>query len=100
MNWSEWSCAQGVDHPDSVGVLSFNDYSLVIQAAVAGHGVALGWAPLVGDMLDRGELVIAHDRPVQTDQAISWSCPMPICGLARRPAFATGWSRSASAPAT
>jgi len=38
----------------------------VVQAAVEGHGVALGWAPLVDELLDRGALVIAHDRPVQT----------------------------------
>jgi len=68
MDWAEWFSAQGVPHPGGASVLSFNDYSLVVQAAVEGHGVALGWAPLVDELLDRGALVIAHDRPVQTER--------------------------------
>jgi DNA-binding transcriptional LysR family regulator len=45
-----------------------NNYSLVIQAALAGQGVALGWRPLVDDLLDKGQLVPALDRTVVTDR--------------------------------
>jgi DNA-binding transcriptional LysR family regulator len=66
MDWREWFQAQGVPQAPTESAMTFNDYTLVIEAAAAGLGVALGWAPLVNDMLDRGELVAAHDTPLQT----------------------------------
>jgi LysR family glycine cleavage system transcriptional activator len=36
--------------------LTLGNYPLVIQAAVAGRGVALGWRPLVDDLLRDGQL--------------------------------------------
>ena len=36
---------------------AFNNYPLLMQAAVAGQGVALGWRPLVDDQIERGLLV-------------------------------------------
>ncbi|UYG07042.1 choline sulfate utilization transcriptional regulator [Halomonas sp. M4R1S46] len=37
--------------------LIFNNYTLLVQAAIAGQGVALGWRGLVDDLLERGMLV-------------------------------------------
>ena len=37
--------------------LTLGDYPLLIQAAVAGHGVALGWRPLVDELVRYGQLV-------------------------------------------
>ncbi|MBB3190490.1 choline sulfate utilization transcriptional regulator [Halomonas cerina] len=37
--------------------LIFNNYPLLVQAAIAGQGVALGWRGLVDDLLERGMLV-------------------------------------------
>lgn len=39
------------------GDISFNTYSLVIQAAIGEQGVALGWTGLVDDMIANGALV-------------------------------------------
>ena len=50
------------------GDLSFNTYAMVVQAAVGGQGVALGWLGLVDTLLASGTLVragpelAAHDR--------------------------------------
>lgn len=41
------------------GDISFNTYSLVVQAALGEQGVALGWAGLVDDMIAAGTLVPA-----------------------------------------
>src|SRR3546814_4244110 len=41
--------------------LSFNTYTLVIQAVLAEQGIALGWAGLVDDLLASGTLVPACD---------------------------------------
>lgn len=68
MDWNEWFRTQGgVDGPVSSNLI-FNDYSMVIQAAVSSNGVALGWAPLVDELLEKGLLAIAYDRPVKTSR--------------------------------
>lgn len=35
----------------------FNDYSIVVQAAVEGQGVALGWQHIVGPLIEQGRLL-------------------------------------------
>lgn len=40
--------------------LRLNNYTLVLEAALAGHGIALGWAHLVDHLVERGWLV----RPI------------------------------------
>lgn len=66
LDWDEWFRLQG-GHPGTVSSnLTFNDYSMVIQAAISGNGVALGWAPLVDELLEQGQLAVAYDRPVKT----------------------------------
>lgn len=61
MSWEDYlGTLGGVDRdrappPDRAGI-SFNNYILVVQAAIAGQGVALGWRPLVDDVLQQGLL--------------------------------------------
>jgi putative choline sulfate-utilization transcription factor len=68
LDWSGWFQAVGVAFAASEHRVTINNYSLVIQAALAGQGVALGWRPLVDDLLDKGQLVPALDRTVVTDR--------------------------------
>ncbi len=42
-------------------VMAFNNYTLLVQAAIAGQGVGLGWGGLVDDMLTSGMLVALND---------------------------------------
>lgn len=58
-DWSQWFPAAGLSRkPDAGdGDLRFNEESHAIEAAVAGHGVALLSATLVADALLRGVLV-------------------------------------------
>lgn len=53
--------------PDSVD-LSFNAYHLVLQAALAEEGIALGWAGLVDDLLKAGLLTVAGPAQVRPDR--------------------------------
>ncbi|MGQ7247390.1 LysR substrate-binding domain-containing protein [Halomonas sp. V046] len=46
--------------------LTFDNYTLLIQAAIAGEGIALGWRGLVDEMVERGLLVTLDDFAVQT----------------------------------
>ncbi|MGE0716867.1 MAG: LysR substrate-binding domain-containing protein [Alphaproteobacteria bacterium] len=62
--WSDWLAAEGMAWRDDGKGLRLNDYALVLQAALEGEGVALGWHHLVEDAVRRGRLV----RPVANRQ--------------------------------
>lgn len=65
-SWSDWFAAQGVDYTDLGDGLRLNDYALVVQAALEGQGVALGWRHLTADLVARGLLVRVLDRTLET----------------------------------
>jgi LysR family glycine cleavage system transcriptional activator len=67
-NWPEWFAAQGIAYESAAANITFNDYSLVIQATQQGQGVALGWAPLVDALLERGDLMLACDQALHTER--------------------------------
>lgn len=56
MTWQEWAQLQGLPGNGELQSLTLGNYPLLIQAAVAGHGVALGWRPLVDALLRDGQL--------------------------------------------
>lgn len=55
--WRKWCALSGLEGMDLEAGLTFTDDSHAIQAAIAGHGVAIASLPLVGDELARGVLV-------------------------------------------
>lgn len=57
LQWADWLAAMGLSHAKPRGVLRFNQYDQVIQAALAGQGVALGRLALVRPLVDEGRLV-------------------------------------------
>ncbi|WP_419907669.1 LysR substrate-binding domain-containing protein [Hoeflea sp.] len=54
--WRDWFAAQGLDYVDTGGGLRLNDYALVIQAAIAGEGIAHGWDHIVETVVRQGLL--------------------------------------------
>lgn len=68
LTWYDWFGSQRIILDNSVASLTFNAYSLLIEAALKGKGVALGWMPLVGQLLDDGELVIPCGPEVKTER--------------------------------
>lgn len=46
--------------------LNFSDYAIVVQAALLGQGVALGWLNVVSHWLRGGAVVPAADEPIVT----------------------------------
>jgi putative choline sulfate-utilization transcription factor len=60
MDWAQWFRSFGLEAPPVKRGLRFNTYTILIQAATAGEGVALGWRNLVEEFIDAGPLV----RPV------------------------------------
>ena len=55
--WADWFQAQNVAYHDTGGGLRLNDYALVIQAALAGEGIATGWHHIVERLLKQGVLI-------------------------------------------
>ena len=57
LTWPVWFETMKVPMPTPAGTVQFTQYHQIIQAAVAGQGVALGRVPLVEDLLRSKELV-------------------------------------------
>ncbi len=79
--WASWLATQGLSRAPGPGDLHLNTYGMVIQAALAEQGVALGWIGLIDSLLDSGTLVRAGPE-----------VPRPDCGYWLReqaPATAT-----------
>lgn len=68
--WSGWLARFGVALGRGTKLFRFNDYSIVLQAALEGQGVALGWRHLVAPLLEQGLLVRPVPQSVTTDQPI------------------------------
>ena len=60
-DWNWWLNKAGVHMPASYQSLGFDSYANVIQAALEGQGIALGFSHIVDDLLSRGLLV----RPIE-----------------------------------
>lgn len=69
LRWSEWLRALGMGRVKPRARMGFSQYDQVIFAALAGHGIALGRAPLVAQLLADGRLVALQPRgePLASD---------------------------------
>ncbi len=57
MSWTHWFSSFGVGAARTPGGVLFNNYPVVLQQALAGRGIALGWRHLVDELLHDGVLV-------------------------------------------
>ena len=71
-DWHQWFQHCGVAAPARLGGYRSNDYSLVIQAATEGQGLAIGWLHLVQDLIAEGRLQQVGTRAVSTDHPITF----------------------------
>ncbi len=58
MSWADWLTSFGITLRRSPGRVLFNNYPMVLQRAILGYGVALGWRPLIDEYVERGALVV------------------------------------------
>ncbi len=66
VDWRSWLLQQGVIGQPVRRGLRFNSYPMVLQAAEAGHGVALGWSYVTDPLLAESRLVCPVDRTLET----------------------------------
>jgi putative choline sulfate-utilization transcription factor len=68
MSWVDWFAAHELEAPAAHRGITFNSFALVTHAAIMGQGVALGWAPLIDELLATGQLVELCEPPVVTER--------------------------------
>jgi DNA-binding transcriptional LysR family regulator len=85
-DWKEWFESAGFDYRPQSRPLTINDYVLVIQAVLAGEGVALGWQHLIDRQLASGALVAVGSHIYNTGSAfyVVWPKSRELSLPARR----------------
>ena len=83
MTWPGWLGEFGLTFPPQPGRVLFQNYPMVLQQTLAGRGVALGWRPLIDDLVDGGALVVVGPE-VQSDRGyyVTWRQPTPSPAVA------------------
>lgn len=66
VDWRTFLLRQGVNGQPVRRGLRFNSYPMVLQAAEAGRGVALGWSYVTDPILADGRLICPVERVVET----------------------------------
>lgn len=65
--WQTWLAAQGVTGAPKRRGIRINSYPMVVQAAQAGRGVALGWSYIADQMVKEGSLVCPVQARLETE---------------------------------
>lgn len=73
--WRDWFQAFDLDYVDQGEGLRLNDYALVLQAAIAGEGIAMGWRHVVESLIESRLLVAAIPQSWVSDEEfhLIWS---------------------------
>ena len=74
-NWPQYFQHYGLQLNHTRKDVSFNDYSIVVQAAIEGQGIVLGWHHIVQPLIEQGKLVAPLRERIQT--------PAPFYVIAR-----------------
>jgi LysR family transcriptional regulator, glycine cleavage system transcriptional activator len=75
--WTAWMERHRVPNMNALAGPRFEQYSVLIQAAQTGLGIALIPAFLIEAQLDGGTLVVPFDAPVDVDDQGHYLCYMP-----------------------
>ncbi|UWU24016.1 LysR substrate-binding domain-containing protein (plasmid) [Rhizobium sp. CB3060] len=68
VTWDDWFRANGLDVPHLSPIMISNNYPLLVNAAIKGEGIVLGWHHLVRSLLDEGALRTLFDAPLRVDR--------------------------------
>jgi len=85
-DWPEWFASAGLAYPPQSRRLAINDYVLVVQAVLAGDGIALGWQHLIERQVQSGALVPVGSHVLDTGLAfyVVWPRSRELNMQARR----------------
>jgi len=71
MEWEDWLRVFGQALAGNVRSVSYDNYPLMLQAAVEGHGIAMGWRRTASGLIESGALVRPCGESVHLPEAIS-----------------------------
>ena len=100
VDWQRWLASQGVIGQPVLPGLRFNSYPMVLQAAEAGRGVALGWSYIVDPIVTSGRLVQPVSGTMETRNGYYLSTSGDAASTPERDEF-LGWiaTEAARSPA-
>ena len=75
-DWSQWFAHFDIDSGPMPSDWIYNDYSIVIHAALEGQGIAIGWRHIVQPLVDRGALVRPIAESIETDNPFYIMAPI------------------------
>ena len=78
VTWEAWLRNFGVEEPPSSRGLEFDNYLILVQAALDGQGIALGGGRLAEDSVERGALVRPIDASVRSERAFHLVTPRDV----------------------
>lgn len=87
ITWKQWSESMGISDLDTDRGLQFGQSDFVIQAALAGQGIALAKISLAGDDLKSGLLVPLPNSSVLTKYSYYFVCPPEFSSIPKVSAF-------------
>ncbi|QSP95176.1 LysR family transcriptional regulator [Marinobacter salinisoli] len=93
MGWEPWLEQLGAEQIDARRGISFSDYNLAVQAAIAGQGVVLGSLPIMRDLVTAGLLVRPFPEVVETSIGYDIIAPRRAAGLSLVQSF-LGWIKA------
>jgi DNA-binding transcriptional LysR family regulator len=74
-NWRSWFSELGIEDLSKAHTqTNLSNYTLVLQGAIQGQGIALGWLGLVDDFLSSGQLIEAGPHLVSSKRAYVIEC--------------------------
>jgi len=84
--WGQWFAHFGVAERTPKAGLRLNDYALVLQAAMAGEGIAFGWKHVTKGLIEKGLLAARQDWSWETGKGfyLVWSKTTPLIPQAER----------------
>lgn len=77
LDWETYAALAGLRLPSVAGGLTLNNHQLLIEAALTGEGVALGWRPLVDGLIETGRLVAVGAEIVRPRHGYFLVSPAP-----------------------
>ncbi|MER9120934.1 LysR substrate-binding domain-containing protein [Mesorhizobium sp. M0954] len=79
VGWRQWLREFSLEPPTNHRTMGFNNYYNMIQACLAGQGVALGYLRVLGELLETGRLVTPLSESLQTEDKyhIAWPSNRP-----------------------
>ena len=96
VTWQHWLATQGVTGRHGKRGIRLNSYPMVLQAAEAGQGIALGWSYITDPMIADGRLVSPFGRALDTEDGY-YVCTTANKAIAPAVAQFVEWIRSEAA---